>query len=288
MENRYLLGSSSQSLSKGSSNNLTLRIVRPMLPIERLWAYRQGEEMEVKWYDQAKDIAKGTSNDRKTQGYLNNDYPVLKSQKYKLLKYAELMPIFHNCKRQLETGQKIGKTESTYMDNEYGYFFQIITPGDYFALNGNQYKFDNWFCAVRGSRVLYGIMNRQPAPARGNTTGNYKYAVKMTFEDPKEDKGIERIQVYYLGPNYNLSLNTAGYYCCHESFWNKLNEKDIIDRRIRVGADYWLNYDESHDSRETRSKFNKFSLSGIVQGANTNTRRYQDGYFLPWLKEPAW
>jgi len=41
MENRYLLGSSSQSLSKGSSNNLTLRIVRPMLPIERLWTYNQ-------------------------------------------------------------------------------------------------------------------------------------------------------------------------------------------------------------------------------------------------------
>ncbi len=287
MENRYLLGSSSQSLSKGSSNNLTLRIVRPMLPIERLWTYRQGEEMEVKWYDQAKDIAKGTSNDRKTQGYLNNDYPVLKSQKYRLPKYAELMPIFHNCKKQLETGQKIGKTESTYMDNEYGYFFQIITPGDYFALNGNQYKFDNWFCAVRGSRVLYGIMNRKPAPARGNTTGNYKYAVKMTFEDPKEDKGIARIQVYYLGPNYNLSLNTTGYYCCHESFWNKLDTKDIIDRRVRVGGDYWLNYDETHQAYEKRSKYNKITLDAIVQDAHDSFKSMVEGWSLHSLVKRA-
>lgn len=200
-----------------------------------------------------------------------------------------ILHLFHNCKRQLETGEKFGELGSSYIGDEYGYAITIQTPGNYFALNGKQYKFDNWLCAVRGSKVLYGIMNMKPIPSRGGTeTNNYKYAVKMTFEDPKEDKGVARMQVYYLGPNYNLSYANAGYYCCNESFWNKLNEKDIIDRRIRVGADYWLNYDESHDSRETRSKFNKFSLSGIVQGANTSTRRYQDGYFLPWLKEPAW
>ena len=259
-----------------------------MLPIERLWTYNQDTDQGKKWEQQPKDIANGNTNGGKTVKAFLNQYPYFTSQKYRLPKYSELMPIFHNCKNQLETGAKLGGLNSYNIGDKYGWAISITTPGDYFALNGNQYKFDNWFCAVRGSRVLYGIMNRKPAPARGNTTGNYKYAVKMTFEDPKEDKGVARMQVYYLGPNYNLSNNTAGYYCCHESFWNKLNEKDIIDRRIRVGADYWLNYDESHDSRETRSKFNKFSLSGIVQGANTNTRRYQDGYFLPWLKEPAW
>lgn len=290
MENRYLLGSSSQSLSKGSSNNLTLRIVRPMLPIERLWSYRQGEEMEVKWYDEAKDIAKGSSNTKKVQGYINNDYPVLKSQKYRLPKYAELMPIFHNCKKQLETGEKIGTMGSTYMDNEYGYFFQIITPGDYFALNGKQYKFDNWLCAARGSKVLYGIMNMKPIPSRGGTeTNNYKYAVKMTVEDPKEDKGIARIQVYYLGPNYNLSLSTAGYYCCHESFWKKLDTKDIIDRRFRLGGDYWLNYDETHQATEKRSKYNKFTLDAVVQDAHDSfSPWYKNGFFIPWLINPAW
>lgn len=289
MENRYLLGSSSQSLSKGSSNNLTLRIVRPMLPIERLWAYRQGEEMEVKWYEEAKDIAKGSSNTRKIQGYINNDYPVLKSQKYRLPKYAELMPIFHNCKRQLETGEKIGGLDSYGIGDEYGNAIQIVTPGNFFALNGKQYKFDNWFCAVRGSRVLYGIMNR-PSPSQGGIiTGNYKYAVKMTFEDSKEDKGVARIQVYYLGPNYNLSNNTAGYYCCHESFWNKLDTKDIIDRRFRLGGDYWLNYDETHQAYEKRSKYNKFTLDAVVQDAHDSfSPWYKNGFFIPWLINPAW
>ena len=288
MQNRYLLGSIGESLSKGNKYNLTLRIVRPMLPIERLWTYKQETDQGKKWESQPKEILNGsTSRDNTVNNFLKT-YPLFKTQIYRLPKYAELMPIFHNCKRQLDTGEKIGGLDSYDIGNEYGNAIQIVTPGSFFALNGKQYKFDNWFCAVKGSKVLYGIMNR-PSPAQGGIlTANYRYAVKITFEDPKEDQGVATMQVYYLGPNYNLSLANAGYYCCHESFWNKLNEKDIIDRRIRVGADYWLNYDESHDSRETRSKFNKFSLSGIVQGANTNTRRYQDGYFLPWLKEPAW
>ena len=289
MENRYLLGSIGESLSKGSKYNLTLRIVRPMLPIERLWTYKQDTDQGKKWYDEAKLIAEGGSK-RGTVDNFINQYPVFRTKKYRLPKYAELMPIFHNCKRQLDTGEKIGTMGSTYMDKEYGYFFQIITPGDYFALNGNQYKFDNFFCAVRGSKTLYGIMNMKPIPSRGNSTQNYKYAVKMTFEDPREDKGVARIQVYYLGPNYNLSLSTAGYYCCHESFWNKLNEKDIIDRRIRLGADYWLNDDSKihQEPYEKRSKFNKFTLSATVQDPNTSTGKWQDGFFLPWLISPAW
>ena len=211
------------------------------------------------------------------------------SLKYRLPKYSELMPIFHNCKKQLETGEEIGGLDSYSIGNEYGWAISISTLGDYFALNGNQYKFDNWFCAVRGSRVLYGIMNRQPAPARGNTTGNYKYAVKMTFEDPKEDKGIARIQVYYLGPNYNLSLNTAGYYCCHESFWNKLDTKDIIDRRVRVGGDYWLNYDETHQL--TKNVLNIIKLHSMLlykMHMIVFSPWWKDGLFIPWLKEPAW
>lgn len=289
MENRYLLGSSSQSLSKGSSNNLTLRIVRPMLPIERLWTYKQETDQGKKWESQPKEILNGSTSRDKTVNAFLSQYPLFKSKKYRLPKYAELMPIFHNCKRQLETDEKIGGLGSYAIGNEYGNAISIVTPGNFFALNGKQYKFENWFCAVKGSKVLYGIMNR-PSPSQGGIiTANYRYAVKITFEDPKEDQGVATMQVYYLGPNYNLSNNTAGYYCCHESFWKKLDAKDIIERKFRVGADYWLNYDEPHDSREIRSKFNKFSLSAVVQDANTEVKPwYKDGWFLPWLINPAW
>ena len=40
MGNRYLLASFSNDLKKGFSYDVTLRIIRPTLPIERLWAYR--------------------------------------------------------------------------------------------------------------------------------------------------------------------------------------------------------------------------------------------------------
>lgn len=293
MENRYLLGSFREDLDKGNKFNLTLRIVRPMLPIERLWTYNQETDQGKKWEQQPKDIVNGNTNSDGTVKAFLNTYPLFKSQKYRLPKYSELMPIFHNCKKQLETGEPIGKAPNQvypyFIGDKYGWAISISTPGDYFALNGNQYKFDNWFCAERGQKVLYGIVNMKPYKPRGGTdTNNYRYAVRMTFETAKEDEGVAKIEVYYLGPNYNLSARTMGYHVCHPDFWSKLDTKDIIARKLRLGADYWLNYDETHQATETRSKYNKFTLDAVVQGANTKTRKYQDGYFLPWLINPAW
>lgn len=288
MENRYLLGSFCEDLSKGSKYNLTLRIVRPMLPIERLWTYNQETDQGKKWEQEAKLIAEGSSQKGTVDKFLNQ-YPVFKSKIYRLPKYSELMPIFHNCKNQLDTGAKLGGLNSYNIGDKYGWAISIITPGDYFALNGKQYKFDNWFCAERGKKVLYGIMNMKPyQPRGGDLTNNYRYAVRMTFEDPKEDKGVALIEVYYLGPNYNLSARTMGYHCCHPDFWSKLDTKDIIARKFRVGANYWLNYEETHQATETRSKYNKFTLSGESQGANTSTSKWQDGWVIPWLINPAW
>lgn len=293
MENRYLLGSFREDLSKGSKYNLTLRIVRPMLPIERLWTYNQETDQGKKWEQEPKDIVNGNTNGGRTVRDFLNKYPNFMSLKYRLPKYAELMPIFHNCKKQLETGDPIGKDPNKVypysIGDKYGWAISITTPGDYFALNGKQYKFDNWFCAEKGSKVLYGIMNMKPYQPRGGTdTYNYRYAVRMTFETPKEDQGVAIIEVYYLGPNYNLSARTMGYHVCHPDFWSKLNEKDIIKRSFRLGADYWLNYDETHQATEKRSKFNKFTLDAVVQDPNTNPGRWKDAFFLPWLKEPAW
>ena len=289
MENRYLLGSFREDLGKGNKFNLTLRIVRPMLPIERLWTNNQETDQGKKWEQEAKDIVNGNTNGGKSVKDFLNKYPLFKSGKYRLPKYSELMPVFHNCKNQLDTGAKIGGLNSYGIGDKYGYAISIITPGDYFALNDKQYKFDNWFCAERGKKVLYGIMNMKPyQPRGGDLTNNYRYAVRMTFEDPKEDKGVALIEVYYLGPNYNLSARTMGYHVCHPDFWSKLDTKDIIARKFRVGANYWLNYEISHAGTETRSKYNKFTLNGESQGANTSTSKWQDGWVIPWLNDAAW
>ena len=90
---RYLLASFSDELKKGSSYDVTLRIVRPTLPIERLWAYRQGNAMQQKRRADAEGIAEGTQTD--------NYYPSLNSKLYRLPKYSEFIPIFNNPKVQL-------------------------------------------------------------------------------------------------------------------------------------------------------------------------------------------
>lgn len=290
MENRYLLGSIGESLSKGNKYNLTLRIFRPMLPIERLWTYKQETDQGKKWNDEAKLIVNAGSKKGTVDNFLNQ-YPVFRTKNYRLPKYAELMPVFHNCKDQLNAGGTFGGVSIYDIGNGYGKALAIKTPGNYFALDGKKYKFENWFCSEKNKNVLYGIMNKKSFDKGDVSTTNYKYAVKMTFEYPNSKESYARIQVYYLGPNYNLSNANAGYYCCHESFWNKLKAEDIIDRKFRLNVDYWLNFEEKYDEAggEKRSEYNQFNLNAESQNENPKRKSYyQDGWLIPWLKNPAW
>ena len=299
MESRYLLGSFSNNLAKGSCHRMRLRIVRPMLPIERLWVVRQGTResgvQEAYMKPTNRGDAEKFAEGKKTEGGLG--YPGLTSKKYRFPKYSELMPIFNNCTLQLETGEDIGGLKGYDIHPEYGKALAIQSHGNWVNINGEQRKFDNWFCHQVPSTVTDGIMYIKPFDGGGPTTGNYKVAVRMTYEDPKRDIGVATIQVYYLGPNYNLSNAVAGFYCCHDQFWDKFTDKDIIERRFPLGGYYWLNDNPTlHQSGEIRSLANKFRLNGKKQDPNTTIPRepkpiiYRDidAFFLPWLINPAW
>lgn len=281
MGNRYLLASFSDDLKKGSSYDVTLRIVRPTLPIERLWAYRQGNAMQQKRRADAEGIAEGTQTD-------NTNYPSLNSKLYRLPKYSEFIPIFNNPKLQLNQKQGLGGVPSYDIGNEYGYAITSDSHGDYVDINGQQRKFSNWFCTKPGYNVLYAIMyfkafgNKDP-----NGTNNYKVAVRMTFPDPEATSGEIKVETYYLGPNYNLSMNVAGYYMCHEEFWKRLDQKDIIVRTFQLGT-YWLNTKNATNPYEKKSQYNDLSPNGITQNANSTRNKFIKHYFLPWLKSPAW
>lgn len=281
MGNRYLLASFSDELKKGSSYDVTLRIVRPTLPIERLWAYRQGNAMQQKKRTEAEDIAEGTQTD-------NNNYPSLNSKLYRLPKYSEFIPIFNNPKLQLNQKQGLGGVPSYDIGNEYGYAITSDSHGDYVDINGQQRKFSNWFCTKPGYNVLYAIMyfkafgNKDP-----NGTNNYKVAVRMTFPTPEATSGEIKVETYYLGPNYNLSMNVAGYYMCHEEFWKRLDQKDIIVRTFQLGT-YWLNTKNATNPYEKKSQYNDLSPNGITQNENSTRNKFITHYFLPWLKSPAW
>ena len=285
MGNRYLLASFSDDLKKGSSYDVTLRIVRPTLPIERLWAYRQGNAMEKKRRTEAEGIAEGTQTD-------NNYYPSLNSKLYRLPKYSEFIPIFNNPKVQLNKNQKLGGVSPLYPGDEYGHSLTSSSHGDYVDINGQQRKFSNWFCSKQGNNVMYAIMYiKHFNGIDPNGTNNYKVAVRMTFPSPEATSGEIKVETYYLGPNYNLSLAVAGYYMCHEEFWKRLDQKDIIVRTFQLGT-YWLNTKNATNPHEKKSEYNDLSPNGITQDANTypNLPRFKRNthYFLPWLKSPAW
>lgn len=281
MGNRYLLASFSDGLAKGSSYGVTLRILRPTLPIERLWAYRQGNAMEKKKRTEAEGNAEGTQTD-------NTNYPSLNSKLYRLPKYSEFIPIFNNPKVQLNKNQQLGTGHPAYIGAEYGYAITSDSHGDYVDINGQQRKFSNWFCSKQGNRVMYAIMYFKAfGGIDANGTNNYKVAVRMTFPTPEATSGEIKVETYYLGPNYNLSMNVAGYYMCHEEFWKRLDQKDIIVRTFQLGT-YWLNTKNATNPYEKKSQYNDLSPNGITQNENSTRNKFIKHYFIPWLKSPAW
>ncbi len=281
MDNRYLLASFSDDLKKGSSYDVTLRIVRPTLPIERLWAYRQGNAMKQTRRADAEGIAEGTQTD-------NTNYPSLNSKLYRLPKYSEFIPIFNNPKVQLNKNQQLGTGHPAYIGAEYGYAITSDSHGDYVDINGQQRKFSNWFCSKQGNRVMYAIMYFKAfGGIDANGTNNYKVAVRMTFPTPEATSGEIKVETYYLGPNYNLSMNVAGYYMCHDEFWKRLDQKDIIVRTFQLGT-YWLNTKNATNPHEKKSQYNDLSPNGITQNENSTRNKFIKHYFIPWLKSPAW
>lgn len=281
MRNRYLLASFSDELKKGSSYDVTLRIVRPTLPIERLWAYRQADGLAMEKLSRvdAEKVAEGT----KSRG----NYPNLDSHLYRLPKYSEFTAIFNNPKLQLENNKPLGGVSPFNAGAGYGLSLTTGSHRDFVDLNGVQRKFDNWFCSVHGSNVMYGIMYMKPVDNReAKPTNNYKVAVRVTFPSSQATSGNVKIETYYLGPNYNLSFNVAGYYMCHEEFWKRLNQEDIIVRTFKLDF-YWLaNKDIIDRDHEPVSLYTKINLDGVAQGLKMDSGG--KSYFLPWLKSPAW
>lgn len=281
MGNRYLLASFSDELKKGSSYDVTLRIVRPTLPIERLWAYRQADGLAMEKLSRvdAEKVAEGT----KSRG----NYPNLDSHLYRLPKYSEFTAIFNNPKLQLENNKPLGGVSPFNAGAGYGLSLTTGSHRDFVDLNGVQRKFDNWFCSVHGSNVMYGIMYMKPVDNReAKPTNNYKVAVRVTFPSSQATSGNVKVETYYLGPNYNLSFNVAGYYMCHEEFWKRLSKDDIIVRTFKLDF-YWLaNKDIIDRDHEPVSLYTKINLDGVAQGLKMDSGG--KSYFLPWLKSPAW
>lgn len=282
MNNRYLLASFSNDLKKGSSYDVTLRIVRPTLPIERLWAYRQADGLAMEKLSRvdAEKVAEGT----KSRG----NYPNLDSHLYRLPKYSEFTAIFNNPKLQLGNKRKLGTVEAGYIGAEYGYALTSDSHHDFVDINGKQRKFSNWYCSEESSNVMYAIMYcKQFNGIDPNGTNNYKVAVRMTFPSANATSGNVKVETYYLGPNYNLNLAAvAGYYMCHEEFWKRLDQRDIIVRTFKLDF-YWLaNKDIIDREHEPVSLYTKINLDGVNQGLKMDSGG--TSYFLPWLKSPAW
>ena len=107
----------------------------------------------------------------------------------------------------------------------------------------------------------------------------------MTLPSPQVTSGEIKVEEYYLGPNYNLSLNVAGYYMCHEDFWKRIDRNEIIERTFWLDT-YWVKNDVKPNSNEFMPFAAELSLNGVAQSDKMN--KLGTHYFIPWLKTPAW
>nr|WP_311147250.1 hypothetical protein [Prevotella pallens] len=117
------------------------------------------------------------------------------------------------------------------------------------------------------------VGNRDPKP-----TNNYKVAVRMTLPSPRATSGEITVEDYYLGPNYNLSFNVAGYYMCHEDFWKRIDRKEIIERTFWLDT-YWVKDDGQLNNNEFMPFAAELSLNGVAQTKKMTTGGWH--YFIP-------
>ena len=294
---RYLLGSTGDALKKGRAYSMSLRLVRPMLPIERLYVHNSTEL----GFDTTRTDALNMPSSHMNSGL---------KDKYRLPYWTEISSFLTvNYSTFKDLSSRAGGTTSwgdgydkiaTVVPNAKRVLLEPKLHGMYDMVNYFSWRTDG------GQETIYGIMyldpnvhtmnyrnkeggyNKPGNPGGYERTNMYKIAVRITF--PTNQKMT--IDTYYVGSN--LDINNQFYHLMHPSFWATLSDKDIITRTLPFNTAnddalyYW------GEGLETRfENKNPPRIPILRSGASLvdNSSTYQtDGkaWTVYWLKERSW
>lgn len=294
---RYLLGSTGDALKKGHAYSMSLRLVRPMLPIERLYVHNS---TELGFETTRADAEKMPSS------HMNS---ALKD-KYRLPYWTEISSFLTvNYSTFKDLSSRTGGTSS--WGDGYDKIATVVPNAKRVLLEPKQhgmYDMVNYFSwrTDGGQETIYGIMyldpdvntmnyrkkeggyNKPGNPGGYERTNMYKIAVRITFPTNQKMK----IDTYYVGSN--LDINNQFYHLMHPSFWATLSDQDIITRTLPFNTAndnalyYW------GEGLETRfENKNPPRIPILRSGASLvdNSSTYQtDGkaWTVYWLKERSW
>ena len=300
---RYLLGSTGDALKKGRAYSMALRLIRPMLPIERLYVHKSTElNFETTRTDALNMPSDHMNSALKSKyrlpyrteisNFLTVNYSTLKGWSDKP-NGAETWSWGDGFSRMASVG---GKHNRTLLAHKSGAMYDMV---NYFNL-----RTDN------GKETIYGIMYLGKTVAMHNYTNKeggynkptlaggygetymYKVAVRITFPNNKQMK----LDTYNVGSN--LDINNQFYHLVHPSFWATLSDKDIISRTLPFNtADqepifYWgEGIEQKYGNSEIDPPGNPNRIPILRNGASwegdVNDTRGK-AWTVYWLEERSW
>mgnify|MGYP000931213525 CR=1 FL=1 len=295
---RYLLGSTGDAPKKGRAYSMSLRLVRPMLPIERLYVHK-GTELG---FETTRDDAMNIPDSHMDKAL---------KDKYRLPYWTEISSFLTvNYSTFKDLSSRAGGTSSwgtgydkiaTVVPNAKRVLLEPKQHGMYDMANFYSWRTDS------GQDVIYGIMyidpntatqnyidkeggyNRPATPNGYERTNMYKVAVRISFPSNKK----MTLDTYYIGSN--LDINNQFFHLMHPSFWATVDQKAIITRTLPFNtADntplwYWGEGLEQRFENKNPNRMPILRSGAQYQGSendmNSTAGNAQTVY---WLKDRSW
>lgn len=298
---RYLLGSTGDALKKGRAYSMSLRLIRPMLPIERLYVHNSTELGFETTREDALNMPSGHMNS------------ALKS-KYRLPYRTEISDFLTvNYSTFKDLSSRAGGTN--YWGAGYEKVASVVPSAKRVLLDTkpySMYDMTNFFSfrSDGGKETLYGIMYIDPNPHTQNyinkeggynkpgkpggyeRTNMYKVAVRITFPTNQKMK----IDTYYVGSN--LDINNQFYHMMHPSFWATLSDKDIITRTLPFNTAndnvlfYWgEGIEQGYGNSDVATPGNPKRIPVLRNGSSWEgdvNDTSGKAWTVYWLKERSW
>ena len=309
--NKFLLGSTGETLEARNSYAMRLRIIRPMLPIERIYVHNSDNPGFLATREQAESMP-------------TDHMSAAIKGKYRLPRWSEIGPLLTINYTTLTTGEKVNTSTLTggkVVDwgEEYRRVSHIVAaPQSVRLADTGHTLFDmrniyNWSDGNRAGnqRRIYGLayVNTnfyrgnytqktggyvQPAKDGGswNHTNMYKCAVRIILS---QDNQRVRIATYYLGEN--LDINNQFYYTMHDSFWTSIAGPSgaVIERELPFNSANenilwcWGYKEGAILGEKTAGRIPILRSGQTYTGATDEYNSTKDkAWTLYWLKDRSW
>ena len=308
----YLLGSTGETMEGRKAYAMNLRVIRPMLPIERIYMHNS----DIPGFYDTRNKAEEMSAEHMNQSL---------KDKYRLPRWSEIGPILTINYTTLTSGAKadgLTLTGGKVVDWGEGYkrvSHIVAAPQSVRLADTGHTLFDmrniyNWTDGDRADnqKRINGLSYVNTNFRRGNYTKKtdgyvppkndnggtwnhsdmYKCAVRIILS---QDNQRVRIATYYLGPN--LDINNQFYYTMHESFWTSIADPSgaTITRELPFnGANenilwYWGYKEDPISGEKTAGRIPVKRSGETYHGATDEYNPATDkAWTIYWLKKRSW